>query len=212
MRRLLLAILALGMIGLVGCGKDKQTQSTQAAPAGSGGSFVSQAAGDSTGQDLNVSRGAYTKSYPAAGFEIYWPSGCGIIGSREPEDKGDGKERDFSFTCDRNNEKGYGYGVYAALNARRADGSPPDPRLVVSRVQMVLQNYGVEVQRQRTLKSNGIEGVEVQATEPEGPGEVWVRGLLSGPNFYILSAWNKDGQLFDDPEAKSFFASFRLVH
>jgi hypothetical protein len=83
--------------------------------------------------------------------------------------------------------------------------------MVVRQVEKALEHYGVRAQRQRPLEAPGIEGVEVQAVQPAGKGEVWVRGLLAGPKIYVLTAWNSNGGLFEDPEIADFFASFQLI-
>ena len=41
------------------------------------------------------------------------------------------------------------------------------------------------------------------------PGEVWIRGLLIDGDIYILTAWNNQGGVWDNPDYITFFNSFQ---
>ncbi len=150
-------------------------------------------------------------AHSAAGFEVYWPTGCGQLRTGEPEVVDPTARQEFHYACDRFNKEGRGCSVYVIQNAQDENGGPPTPAMVVHHVTEVLKHYGVRPERQRPLQAPGFEGVEVQAVQPASKGEVWVRGLLAGPNVYVLTAWSNDGGLFADTETKDFFASFRLI-
>jgi hypothetical protein len=162
-------------------------------------------------QGLRLNEAGHQASYAAAGFEVFWPSGCGQLRTGEPTVLHDGTRQEFRYACDRNQKVGHGCAVYVVQNGKDESGGPPSPPMVVHMVEDALRQYAVRAERQRPLTLAGIEGVEVQAVQPGGPGEVWVRGLLAGPTIYVLTAWNVDGGLFDDVEIRDFFASFRLV-
>ncbi len=167
------------------------------------------AAGDTIRQDAQPITEGYEQTYPDAGFHVYWPSGCTRIVTREPDEWHLGDEQQASYTCERGGVQDRGCSIFAYRNAHASDGSAPDPTMVVARVENVLKSFGAEVVRQRPFSAGGIQGVEVQAEERSGDGQVWVRGVLAGPDIFILAAWNKHGGLFDDTEIRDFFASFR---
>jgi hypothetical protein len=173
--------------------------------------MVSQLDSALAAQGIHINEAGRVARHPAAGFEVYWPSGCGRLRTGEPEIVDPDRQQEFQYACDRFDQQGRGCSVYVLQNGRDENGGPPSPTMVVKHVEAVLEHYGVRAQRQRPLDAAGIEGVEVQAVQPAGKGEVWVRGLLVGPSVYVLTAWNTEGELFDDPEAIDFFASFRLV-
>jgi hypothetical protein len=54
-----------------------------------------------------------------------------------------------------------------------------------------------------------VEGVDVRARAPGGPGEIRVMGLLSAGDVYVLAAWNIAGGLAADEQMMGFFASFQ---
>lgn len=162
-------------------------------------------------QGIHLNQAGRLARHAAAGFEVFWPSGCGQLRSGEPEIVDPDRRQEFQYACDRFDEQGRGCSIYVLQNGTDENGGPPSPPMVVEQVEAVLEHYGVRSQRQRPLEAPGIEGVEVQAVQPTGKGEVWVRGLLAGPNIYLLTAWNMDGGLFTDPETVDFFASFRLI-
>jgi hypothetical protein len=164
-----------------------------------------------TAQGLRLNEAGHPATYAAAGFEVFWPSGCGQLRTGEPGVLYDGARQEFRYACDRFKQDGHGCSVYVVQNGRDEGGGPPSPTMVVHMVEEALTQYSVRAERQRPLKAAGIEGVEVHAVQPGGPGEVWVRGLLAGPTIYVLTAWNTQGGLFDDAEIQDFFASFRLV-
>ena len=152
----------------------------------------------------------YLRSHDEAGFEIFWPSGCGKINEQISSGATRSAAREFIYTCDQEGEEGRGASVHVMLEAHDRDGDPPRPSLVVSMVERRLQKLGVRPERQRPLRDENAEGVDVQAVEPDGVGEVWIRGLLMGDDIYLLAAWNREGDLFEDPETTDFFYSFRV--
>lgn len=162
-------------------------------------------------QGIRLDNTGHLVTQAAAGFEIYWPSGCGQLRAGEPDVVDPDATQEFIYSCDRFKKLGTGCSVYVLQNGRTEDGGPPSPAMVVERVEDFLTRYEVRAERQRPLSAPGIEGVDVQAVEPAGRGEVWVRGLLAGTHVYILAAWNKEGGLFEDAEVRDFFASFRLI-
>jgi hypothetical protein len=215
------ALFALLAVSACGDGGRNDTAATRVEQARPGPARAARPAGeamatsqlDSTlaAQGIRLNEAGRLSTHSAAGFEVYWPSGCGRLRTGEPEVVDPGATQEFQYACDRFDVKGRGCSVYVLQNGKDENGGPPSPTMVVGQVEKVLEHYGVRPQRQRPLESPGIEGVEVQAVEPAGKGEVWVRGLLAGPNVYLLTAWNTEGGLFEDPEALDFFASFRLI-
>ena len=202
------------LIGAVaGCGDDggQTRRGGDAHPGTAAGRPVARAdRGETTG--LQPTRGL--REHGEAGFAVAWPAACAQLMERQdqPADPDEpGLFRQFSYTCDDPEFEGRGCAVYAMRNVRTADGGPPDPSWVVDKVEDVLREFGVRAERQRPLSRGAVEGVEVQAVRPGEPGEVWVRGLLTGPDVYILVAWNRKGGCFDDIEMQEFFASFRLL-
>lgn len=172
------------------------------------------------GEQPDLSHNPITYQNEGGDFQIIFPSGCGKIVTRynEPdlyggEDWDDIVQVTFAF-CDRFQKTGEGCSVSATFNMHGKDGSMAGAQHVVARVQNALKEYGAQVVDQKALKrefDNGIqvEGVEVRAQSPEGPGEVWVRGLLVDGDIYILVAWNNKGGLWDNPDYLTFFNSFQ---
>lgn len=150
-------------------------------------------------------------------FRVTWPSGCSSINSRTRADEDPGEaDREYPVMvfCDRNGEKGEGCSVTAIFNARDADGNPAGPAEVIARMQNLLREFGAQIKRQSPLQKDFgegliVEGVDVQAAQTGGSGQVWLRGLLVGGDIYILSAWDLEGKLWTNPEYANFFNSFR---
>ena len=202
-------------------GDDRHDATAGAAPARTGDVPSARADNDGAGvaefdsalaeQGLHLNNAGRVSPHSAAGFEIYWPSGCGKLRVGEPDAVDPDATQEYLYTCDRFKQPGTGCSVYVLQNGRDENGGPPSPAMVVNNVESVLTHYAVRPERQRPLTAAGMEGVEVQAVEPAGRGEVWVRGLLAGTHMYILTAWNNEGGVFEDEEVKNFFASFRLI-
>jgi hypothetical protein len=217
-RSVLFALLAAG-----GCrdgGRQEATPSsaapvpTTSAPTarpGRSASVPAQVDSSLAARGLRLNDGARLATYAAAGFEVYWPTGCGQLQIGEPDQIDDAVRQEFMYACDRFKKKGRGCSVYARRNDVDENGGPPSPPMVVKLVEAALDQYGVRVERQRPIEAPGMAGVEVQAVQPTGKGEVWIRGWLVGPHIYMLSAWNTEGGLFEDPEIHDFFASFKLL-
>jgi hypothetical protein len=214
----LLALLAAGACGDGGrngtaaksAGQPSAAPAREARPA-SNEAVVSRLDSTLAAQGVQLDEAGRLSTHSAAGFEVYWPSGCGRLVTGEPEIVDPEVLQEFRYACDRFNVKGRGCSIYVLQNGKDENGGPPSPPMVIRQVEAVLEQFGVRPERQRPLESPGMEGVEVQAVEPAGKGEVWVRGLLAGSSVYLLAAWNTDGGLFEDPEAQDFFASFRLI-
>jgi hypothetical protein len=161
---------------------------------------------------------AYTS--PDEEFTVVFPSGCSKLVSRANEpDLYEGQRLDETIlvqfvTCDRYEEKGEGCSVRATLNWHDRQGNPGDPSLVIKQVEETLETFGVQVVNQNPVrkdfgKNRVIEGVDVQAANPGHEGEVWIRGLLIGGDVFILTAWNLQGGLWNNPEYQAFFDSFQ---
>jgi hypothetical protein len=192
--------LAIALL-LAGCGREQRKDGPGAAPAAD-----APAAGG-----LRMNNDAREETFRNAGFQVCWPSGCGRVKTLEPHIIDPDQTQEFLYTCDERSHSGQGCAVYVLRAGSAEAGPPPGPDQVVSKIEDVLKRYGVRVARQRPLKAPGLEGVEVQATQPSGPGEYWARGLLSGPNIFVISAWDMQGGAFQDQELGDFFASFRVI-
>ncbi len=153
-------------------------------------------------------------------FQITFPGGCGklVTRSNEPDLFGgelwdDIVQVNYVF-CDRFQKDGEGCSVTATFNLHDEDGSMAGSKHVISRVESSLEQFGAKIISQQVLKKdfgNGIiaEGVDVTAKPDEGPGEVWVRGLLIDGDIYILAAWNKQGGVWKNSDYITFFNSFQ---
>jgi len=211
--RLVSFLLPILLTAAAGCGDDgaQDRQARQAVPGPPAGEPAAPTVQDET-QGPQRERGL--RRYPDAGFAVAWPTACSQLMERQnqPADPdAPGSFLQFSYTCDDPRFEGRGCAVYAMRDVRTAEGGPANPAWVVDKVEDVLREFGVRAERQRPVSWGAIEGVEVQAVRPGEPGEVWVRGLLTGPDVYILAAWNQKGGCFDDLEMQRFFASFRLL-
>ena len=153
-------------------------------------------------------------------FQVVFPGGCGklVTRSNEPDlfggEKWDEIVQVTYVFCDRYQENGEGCSVNATFNLKGDDGGMAGPPQVISRIEAVLQEYGVQVVSQKALKKDfgdGIvaEGVDVRAKAVDRPGEVWIRGLLINGDVYVLAAWKEDGGIWGDPEYTAFFNSFQ---
>jgi len=151
------------------------------------------------------------------GFRITWPSGCGQLRRRETADDPDADPFEmvyvFGATCDQFGREGRGCGVTSITNLKGADGGPPGPPDVISRMEEQLKALSVNVVNQTPVEKalpdgSVIRGLDIRAKPPRGAGEVWLRGLLYQGRIFLLSAWNRDGGLWEDPEIQDFFGSF----
>jgi hypothetical protein len=156
-----------------------------------------------------IERG-FVSNHAEAGFRVYWPGGCGRIKEQVSDGATRRAHREFIYTCLRDGDNGRAVSVRVLHDAQDAGGAPPSPPFVVALVAEQVTRYKLRIRNQRPLEAGGIQGVEVQAVEPGGAGELWMRGLLVGVDVYLLMAWSEAGGLFDDPEIADFFASFRL--
>ncbi|MFO7655239.1 MAG: hypothetical protein R6X25_15675 [Candidatus Krumholzibacteriia bacterium] len=152
------------------------------------------------------------------GFAVIFPTGCSRLRTRVPEgapsmDEFPGRQPTMlEVLCRRHGSTREVAWVAGMYNETTERGTPPDPPMVVRQLQATLERYSVRVEEQRVVGRGPLEGVEVKARRP-GPdhGELWLRGVLAGPHFYVLAAWKEQGGLFDDPEYARFFSSFRIL-
>lgn len=156
-----------------------------------------------------IERG-FVSNHADAGFRVYWPGGCGRIKEQVSDGATRRAHREFIYTCMRDGDDGRAVSVRVLHDARDVNGAPPSPPFVVALVEEQMARFKVRTRQQRPLEAAGVRGVEVQATDPGGAGELWMRGLLVGVDVHLLMAWSENGGLFDDPEIADFFASFRL--
>ncbi|MEN8005844.1 MAG: hypothetical protein ABFS42_02470 [Candidatus Krumholzibacteriota bacterium] len=153
-------------------------------------------------------------------FKITFPGGCGklVTRSNEPDLFG-GEEWDdiiqvtYVF-CDRYQTEGEGCSIRATFNLHDQDGGMAGPQHVVTGVEEYLKHFQAKIVRQKAVRrefENGIvaEGVEIHAKPADGPGEVWLRGLLVEGDIYVLAAWNHQGGLWNNPDYMAFFNSFQ---
>jgi len=216
-------LLVAGLALLAGCGDDGHTDRTAAQGAASGGADTAAAAMDPdtvmSGAGADTGAGPATSApelagrdvhHREAGFRIFWPAGFGAVRKQDSGGPTRDAQREFIFTCDRDGLRGSGFSVRCLRHAHGEEGAAPGARTVVALVEEVLDRFQVRAVRQRPLESGPVQGVEVQAGEPAAAGEVWIRGLLVGTDIYLLLAWDRAGNLFEDPAAEAFFASFRL--
>ncbi len=153
-------------------------------------------------------------------FQITFPGGCGKLVTRANEpDLFGGEDWDDIIQvthayCDRYRKKGEGCSVTATFNLHDKDGSIAGPEQIILRVEDSLSKFGAKVVSQQVIKKdfgNDIiaEGVEVMARPEEGPGEIWIRGLLIEGDVYIFAAWNEQGGVWKNPDYITFFNSFQ---
>ncbi len=150
-------------------------------------------------------------------FQVMMPSGCAKVhrrvngGDNEPNQAQAGEITIVS--CDRFEKKGQGCSVTAFLSLTDGNQGDPGPPQVLEQVRGYLKKFGAQVQHQAEVSrefadGQKIEGIDVKAAVPGGVGELWVRGLLSGSDIFILAAWNQAGGLWNDPMYQTFFNSF----
>jgi hypothetical protein len=153
----------------------------------------------------------YGQDHAEAGFHVFWPSGCAGVKEQVSARPTEYAQREWVYTCTHPDDLRHGVRVLRMQEASDEHGNPPHPRFVVGLVQDHLALFSVRVIRQRPLEFGGFQGVDVHGQEPDGAGEVWVRGLLLGTDVFILMAWNRAGGVFENPEIHRFFDSFRLL-
>ncbi len=153
-------------------------------------------------------------------FKVTWPSGCGELTRRETADNPDVDPFEqvlvFNVYCDQNGRHGVGCAVTSIFNLKGQDGGMPGPPEVISRLEDQMKSLGVRIVRQQPIRKelpdgSVVEGLDIQAKEPEGPGEAWLRGLLHDGDVFLLSAWKVTGGLWGDAEFQDFFSSFEPV-
>ena len=153
-------------------------------------------------------------------FQVTFPGGCGKLVTRanEPDLMGGEQWEDIiqvSHTfCDRYQNKGEGCSVTAIFNLHGEDNSMAGPEHVISRIENSLSSFGANIVSQQSIQKDFgneiiVEGTEVFAKPEEGPGEVWIRGLLVDGDIYIFNAWSNKGGLWKNPDYTMFFNSFQ---
>ncbi len=113
--------------------------------------------------------------------------------------------------CDRAGYTGEGCTVRGFYNQIAEGGGPPHPRMVIAQIETIMTTYGVEVTSQTPGSWGSLQGIDVHCGERDGMGELWVRGLLAGPHYYLLIAWSQSGGLSENPVYQTFFDSFRVL-
>jgi hypothetical protein len=152
-------------------------------------------------------------------YQVTWPSGCSRLRVRtnEPEffegEEPSATMKMHHVVCEQFGVGGEGCSVAAVFDAPGTDGGPAGPDQVVARVGSVLKAYGVTVVRETPIRKvfaeNLVaEGVDVKGTASSGEGQFWVRGVLVGPDIYVLTAWSQKGNLWENPEYQEFFNGF----
>lgn len=152
-------------------------------------------------------------------FRVIWPSGCANLRTRSPiqddySDSDGEKEYPVIVTCDRYGEKGEGCSVTAIFNVKSISGGPVGPAEVIPRLKKMLKSLGAQIQKQKPIRKDFgdgavAEGIDIQAAQPQGVGQVWLRGLVVHGDVYIMAAWDLGGQVWDNPEYITFFNSFQ---
>ena len=99
------------------------------------------------------------------------------------------------------------------LNPRAPDGDIAGPAEVIDRLEEQIERFGITVVEQSPISRDlpggrRIEGLDLRGRGAKGLGEVWLRGVLSNGDIYVLAAWKMSGGLWDDPEYQVFFDSF----
>jgi hypothetical protein len=164
------------------------------------------------GLDLSMlEQDSYRMPYQEAGFAIVWPSGCAEVAEQVSDGPTQRAAREFFYSCSHEQDRRHGVSVLRLQRAQAERGQAPHPRFVVELIEQHLALFAVRIVRQRPLQLEGMEGVDVHATEPMGLGEVWVRGLLIGTDVFVLMAWNRAGGLFEDAEIQQFIDSLELI-
>jgi hypothetical protein len=168
----------------------------------------------------DLSLGPVTFVNDSQDFRIIFPGGCGklVAKSNQPDLWGGQKWDEIiqvtMVYCDRYQKEGEGCSANATFNMIGEDGTMAGSPQVIKLVEDTLKEFGAKIVNQRPIKKeyeNGIvvEGVEIFAQAALGKGEVWIRGLLSEGDIYILSAWNDQGGLWNNPDYLAFFNSFQ---
>jgi len=153
-------------------------------------------------------------------FQVVFPGGCGKLNVRanEPDLFGGETLDDIVQVqyvyCDRNQEAGEGCSVTGIYNWHDEDGNPAGPDQVIRRVGETLAKFGAEIVEQKGVRRvyneyTAVEGVDVRAKSPAGPGEIRILGLLSNADVFVLAAWNVEGGLYEDEQMMGFFDSFQ---
>ncbi len=165
-----------------------------------------------------LSNEAVEHSFQRGDFRITFPSGCGKMVIKYPNDLPDVDGRpavqiNIAY-CDRFEKKGEGCSVVSYFNVTDVDGGYPGSDQVIERVVELLKTMGVAIKRQEPIHkelSDGsiIEGIDIYAAEANGIGQARLRGLLYNGDIYVVSAWKSTGGLWDDQEYIFFFNSFK---
>lgn len=148
--------------------------------------------------------------YPEAGCSIRWPAGCGRIGRKVSDGATDRAAREFIFAADCRQAEGWRANLHVLRDAHTAQGDPPHPRFVVAIIEERIRDLGARIQRQRPLSDAALQGVEVQAVQRGGEGELWIRGFLAGTDVFVLMVWSPAGGVLRSEAAREFLDSLQL--
>ncbi len=211
----MIVALTASVLIVVGCGKSDPEDTARTTTGGEQSS-----AGVVTSATENVvTPGTAPVNYrsPQGMFAVIWPSGCNMLRTRKPPDAPPDGEfpgdvpTELRVYCDRAGHQNEGCAVHGFYNETAEGGGPPHPRLVIDRIEAIMTTYGVDVTSQTPGSWGSLQGVDVHCGERDGFGELWVRGFLAGPHYYLLIAWSQSGGLSENPVYQTFFDSFRVL-
>ena len=154
---------------------------------------------------------------PEGNFQVTYPTGCARLHTRTNVRPDNGPELTVQVvyvTCDRAGATNEGCAVFSQRGATRGLKGQDAADKVLSAVTEQMKGYGVNPIRQTALrrdfgKRGVVEGIDIQAQRPDGAGDFWIRGLLSGEDIYMVVAWKAAGGLWNDTQYLRFFDSFR---
>ena len=216
---LIVALAACTLI-VAGCGKSDPEETTRTATARTAtGSEQPRTDAVASARENVVAPGTASIKYrsPQGMFAVTWPSGCNALRTRKPTGAPPDGEfpgnapTELGVYCDRAGYTGEGCAVRGFYNQTAEGGGPPHPRMVIAQIETIMTTYGVEVTSQTPGSWGSLQGVDVHCGERDGFGELWVRGLLAGPHYYLLIAWSQSGGLSENPVYQTFFDSFRVL-
>ncbi len=153
-------------------------------------------------------------------FQVTWPSGCGKLHERSNDPVYyEDEERVYdavlvrAVSCDRFDLEGEGCSVAAIFNVRSPSGEEAGTAEVIEQVKKMLKKYGANIKQQSSIRrefpdGTVVEGIDVIGMGVNGIGRIWVRGLLSYHDIYVLSAWSVTEDVWTNPEYQEFFNDF----
>ncbi len=143
-------------------------------------------------------------------FRVYWPDHCHNFRTRLVGDAGspEGLEAVHSFGVVEKDEES---GVSIIVWFRETDGSAFTAESITRSLGIFIAEQGLTLKNQRPVMRLGMEGVIANMQNEETGFHYWTECYLYKGRTLMVSAWDRHGHMYEDPEVLRFFRSVEFI-